>query len=215
MKDTEALSIIKETGVCAIVRGTSVDALYKVTDALIEGGVKAIEVTFNTPNANEMIKRLSKKYSKDIVIGAGTVLDPETARVAILSGASFVLSPSLNTGVMRMCQRYNVLAVPGITTPTEAITAWENGAQVVKVFPAGALGARYIKEMKGPFSQIDMIPVGGIDLNNVVDFIKAGACSVGIGSTLVNKKLVEEYNFEEITRRAAAFLNAVKKARCK
>lgn len=213
MKDYQVLEIIKNTGICAIVRGTSADALCKIADSLKAGGVKAIEVTFNTPGAAEMIKELSKKYSNDMIIGAGTVLDTETARVAIMSGASFVLSPSLNVDVMRMCQRYSVLPVPGVCTPTEILTAWENGAQVVKIFPAGALGSRYIKEVRGPFSHIDMMAVGGVNVDNTADYIKAGACSVGIGSELVDKKLVEAGSFAEITRRAEAFIKAVENAR--
>jgi len=215
MKDYEVLNTIKETGICAIVRGTSADSLCKIAEALMAGGVKAIEVTFNTPGAAEMIKEISNRYSSEMVIGAGTVLDPETARIAIMSGASFVLSPSLNADVIRMCQRYSVAPVPGVSTPTEIITAWQNGAQVVKIFPAGALGARYIKEVRGPFSHIDMMAVGGVDLANIGDFIKAGACSAGIGSELVDRKLVQEGKFDEITRRAAAFVKAVSEARTK
>lgn len=213
MRGYETFEKIKESGICAIVRGTSADALCKIAESLIEGGVKAIEVTFNTPGADEMIKELSKKYSNDLLIGAGTVLDTETAKTAIAAGAQFVLAPSLNLEVMRICQRYNVLPVPGVCSPTEVLTAWENGAQVVKVFPAGALGARYIKELKGPFAHIEMMPVGGVNLSNIGDYIKAGACSAGIGSELVDKKLVAEGKFDEITKRAAAFIEAVKEAR--
>lgn len=209
----ETMNKINESGVCAIVRGTKSENACKIADALLAGGVKVIEVTFNTPGAAEMIKELSVKYKGKMLVGAGTVLDPETARVAIMAGASFVLSPSLNIEVLRMCQRYSVLPVPGITTPTEAITAWENGANVVKVFPAGALGADYIKQMKGPFSQIEMMAVGGVNLNNIKDFIKAGASSVGLGSDLVDKKIVEAGDFDELTRRATNFINAVKAAR--
>jgi 2-dehydro-3-deoxyphosphogluconate aldolase/(4S)-4-hydroxy-2-oxoglutarate aldolase len=213
MKDYEILNKIRESGVCAIVRGTKIENACKIADALLAGGVNVIEVTFNTPGAAEMIKELSEKYKDKMVVGAGTVLDPETARVAIMAGATFVLSPSLNIDVLRMCQRYSVLPVPGITTPTEAITAWENGASVVKIFPAGALGASYIKQMRGPFSQIDMMAVGGVSLDNIKDFIKAGACSVGIGSDLVDKKLVEAGKFDELTKRASNFINAIKAAR--
>ncbi|MDI3530020.1 MAG: 2-dehydro-3-deoxyphosphogluconate aldolase / (4S)-4-hydroxy-2-oxoglutarate aldolase [Thermoanaerobacter sp.] len=215
MKDYEVLNKIKELGICAIVRGTSADSLCRITDALIEGGVNAIEVTFNTPGAAGMIEELVKKYSDQMLIGAGTVLDAETARIAILSGASFILSPSLNLEMIRMCQRYSVLPVPGISTPTEAVVAWENGAKIVKVFPAGVFGPNYIKQLKGPLSQIDMMAVGAVSIDNFGDFIKAGACSAGIGGELVNKKLVEEGKFDEITRRAAAFVNAFKEVKNK
>jgi 2-dehydro-3-deoxyphosphogluconate aldolase/(4S)-4-hydroxy-2-oxoglutarate aldolase len=210
MKSYEVLNKIKEVGICAIVRGTSVDSLYRIADSLIAGGIKAIEVAFNTPGAAKMIEKLVEKYSDQVLVGAGTVLDAETARIAILSGASFILSPSLNLEMIKICQRYNVLPVPGISTPTEAVTAWENGAQIVKVFPAGVFGPNYIKQLKGPLSQIEMMAVGAVNLDNFKDFIKAGACSVGIGSELVNNKLVEEGKFDEITRRAAAFVNAFK-----
>ena len=210
MKDYHVLNEIRKQGVCAIVRGTSADSLCKIADALLKGGVKTIEVAFNTPGAAGMIEELIKKYSNEMLIGAGTVLDPATARIAILSGASFILSPTLNIEVMKTCNRYSALAVPGISTPTEALTAWENGAQIVKVFPAGILGPKYIKQIKGPLSQIDMMAVGAVNIDNYADFIKAGACAAGIGGELVNKKLVEEGNFDEITKRAAAFVNVFK-----
>lgn len=211
MKDYEVLNKIKELGICAIVRGVSADSLCKITDALIEGGVNAIEVTFNTPGASEMIEELVKKYSHQMLIGAGTVLDAETARIAILSGASFILSPSLNIDMIKLCSRYSVLPVPGISTPTEAVTAWENGAKIVKVFPAGVLGPSYIKQLKGPLSQIDMMAVGAVSIDNFADFIKAGACSAGIGGELVNKELVEEGKFKEITKRAKKFVDEFNK----
>ncbi|WP_434630722.1 bifunctional 4-hydroxy-2-oxoglutarate aldolase/2-dehydro-3-deoxy-phosphogluconate aldolase [Thermoanaerobacterium thermosaccharolyticum] len=211
MKDHDVLTRIKELGVCAIVRGTSVDSLCNIADALIEGEVHAIEVAFNTPHASYMIEELVKRYNDQMLIGAGTVLDTETARVAILSGASFILSPSLNIDMIKICNRYGVLPVPGIFTPTEAVTAWENGAKIVKVFPAGVLGPNYIKQLKGPLSQIEMMAVGAVSIDNFGDFIKAGACSAGIGGELVNKKLVQEEKYDEITKRAKAFVDAFKK----
>jgi len=210
MKDYEVLYKIKQLGICAIVRGTSADTLCRIADSLLEGGVKMIEVTFNTPGAAEMIQELVKKYSDEMIIGAGTVLDSDTARIAILSGASFILSPTFNLEMVKTCQRYSVLPVPGISTPTEAMTAWESGAQIVKVFPAGVFGPQYIKQLKGPLSQIEMMAVGAINTDNFGNFIKAGACSAGLGSDLVNKKLVEEGNFNEITKRAAKFVNIFK-----
>lgn len=210
MKDIEVLNGIKEQGICAIVRGTSADSLCKIAEALLKGGVKTIEVTFNTPGAAAMIEELVRKYSKEMLIGAGTVLDQDTTRIAILSGASFVLSPTLDIDSIKTCNRYSVLAVPGISTPTEALKAWENGARIVKVFPAGVFGPKYIKQLKGPLSQIEMIAVGAVSIDNYADFIKAGACAAGIGGELVNKKLVEEGKFDEITKRAAAFVNAFK-----
>lgn len=208
MKDYQVLEKIKEEGLCAIVRGTSSDKMNRIAEALLKGGVKTIEVTFNTPGAAEMIQELVVRYGDEMLIGAGTVLDSETAKVAISSGASFILSPTLNIEMMRTCQRYSVLPVPGVSTPTEALTAWENGAHIVKIFPAGVFGADYIKQLRGPLSQIDMMAVGGVNITNFKDFINAGACSAGIGGELVNKELVKHDRFDEITKRAEDFVRA-------
>lgn len=202
MNNLETLYKIKEDGICAIIRGQTLDSLHYIVDALISGGIHIIEVTFDTNNAAGMITELTRYYKDDVLIGAGTVLDPETARTAILSGAKFILSPTLNINVIKMCNRYGILAVPGVMTATEALTAWENGAQLVKIFPAGVLGPDYLKQLKSPLSQIQMMAVGSINLENFKQFIKAGACAAGIGSELVNNKLVNECNFGEITRRA-------------
>ncbi|XJZ28252.1 bifunctional 4-hydroxy-2-oxoglutarate aldolase/2-dehydro-3-deoxy-phosphogluconate aldolase [Bacillota bacterium Lsc_1132] len=213
MKDYEVLQQIKNEGICSIVRGTSADKMCKIAEALLKGGVRTIEVTFNTPGAAEMIQELVAKYGNEMLIGAGTVLDSETAKVAISAGASFILSPTLNIDMIRTCQRYSVLPVPGVTTPTEALTAWENGAQIVKIFPAGVFGSNYIKQLKGPLSQIDMMAVGAVNINNFADFIKAGACSAGIGGELVNKDLAAQGRFAEITERAKAYVRAFQEAK--
>lgn len=212
MKDYEVLHQINEHKVCAIVRGVPKTEIKPLAEALIEGGIKVIEVTFNTEGASEMIETLCEFYPDDFIVGAGTVLDEETARIAILSGAKFVLSPNLNVDVIKMCKRYNVLAVPGVATPTEAMHAWENGAHVVKVFPAGVLGADYIKQLKGPLNQIDMMAVGGVNISNINEFLSKGASSVGIGGDLVNAELVSQGNFEEIKNRAKAFVEAARGA---
>jgi 2-dehydro-3-deoxyphosphogluconate aldolase/(4S)-4-hydroxy-2-oxoglutarate aldolase len=205
MNDYEVLDTIAKSGVVAIVRGTTLEQMDKIADALYRGGVRMIEVTFNTPGAAEIIKSLTKSYSDKMIIGAGTVLDAETARTAILSGAQFVLSPSLHGDVIQMCNKYNVLAVPGVFTPTEAITAWELGARVVKVFPAGPVGPSYVKQLLGPLDQLKIIVVGGINEENFGSFIQAGAIGAGIGSDLVNRKLADEGDYDEIYRRAKHF----------
>lgn len=210
MNDLVTLNRIKENKVCAIIRGIPKDKIKPVVDALIKGGINAVEVTFNTEGAAEMIRELKELYDDTLLIGAGTVLDPETAREAIDAGASFILAPTLNIEVIKMCLRYNVVAVPGITTPTEALTAWEQGARIVKVFPAGVLGANYIKQLKGPLSQIDMMVVGAVGAGNLQDFLKAGASSAGIGGELVNMDLVANGNYAEIERRAQQFSDLVK-----
>ncbi|WP_213818239.1 bifunctional 4-hydroxy-2-oxoglutarate aldolase/2-dehydro-3-deoxy-phosphogluconate aldolase [Garciella nitratireducens] len=213
MKDYEVLQKINEYGICAIVRGISSDKMCNIAEALLKGGVKIVEVTFNTFGAAQMIQELVEKYGNNMLVGAGTVLDPETAKIAISSGAQFILSPTLNLNVIKMCQRYSVLPIPGITTPTEALTAWENGVQIVKVFPAGVLGSNYIKQLKGPLGQINMMAVGAINTSNVSDFIKAGANSAGIGGGLVDNKLVKEGKFDEIKQRARIFVEAFQNAK--
>jgi 2-dehydro-3-deoxyphosphogluconate aldolase/(4S)-4-hydroxy-2-oxoglutarate aldolase len=209
MKDSETLKKINDKGVCAIVRGTSADTLKRIAESLLKGGVSTIEVTFNTPGAAKMIEELCKEYANDLLVGAGTVLDEETARIAILSGAKFVLAPTLNTKMIQTCLRYNVVPVPGVMTPTEALTAWEAGARIIKIFPAGILGTQYIKQLKGPLNQIDIMVVGAVGVSNLADFLKAGASSAGIGSELVSAKLVAEGKFDEITERAKTFLQIV------
>ena len=209
MKDFEILKKINDKGICAIVRGTSADTLKRIAESLLKGGVSTIEVTFNTPGAAKMIEELCKEYANDLLVGAGTVLDEETARIAILSGAKFVLAPTLNKKMIQTCLRYNVVPVPGTMTPTEALNAWEAGARIVKIFPAGILGAKYIKQLKGPLNQIDMMVVGAVGASNLAEFLKAGASSAGIGSELVSANLVSEGKFEEITERARIFSQIV------
>ncbi len=213
MNRNEVLKNIKDCGVVSIVRGTSAAALGNISSALQKGGLKAIEVTFNTPGAAKMIEELVDKYANGMIVGAGTVLDPETARVAILSGASFVLTPTLNLKVIEVCHRYGVLVVPGAMTPTEALTAWEAGVQLVKIFPAGSLGPNYLKDLRGPLPQIDMVPVGGVNLNNAAAFIKAGAAALGVGGELVDKELIAQGRWEDLAARAAMFVQTVAEAR--
>ncbi len=213
MNGSAVLQQIKEGGVVAIVRGASPAVLGQIVGALQDGGVKAVEVTFNTAGAAEMIRDLTEKYAAGMLVGAGTVLDPETARLAILAGASFVLTPTLSHGVIQMGNRYGVPVVPGVMTPTEALTAWEAGARVVKIFPAGSLGPGYLKDLRGPLPQIEMIPVGGVSLDNAAAFIQAGAVALGIGGELVNKDLIAQGRWDELADRAAAFVRTVAEAR--
>jgi 2-dehydro-3-deoxyphosphogluconate aldolase / (4S)-4-hydroxy-2-oxoglutarate aldolase len=207
------MQLIRDTGIVAIVRGTGIDSLLKVAESLFEGGVRVIEVTLNTPGAIDMIARLEEDFGEEMLIGAGTVLDPETARSVILAGAKFVLGPTLNPEVGRLCKRYNTVYVPGVFTPTEIMAAWEAGAQVVKVFPAGSVGPRYIKELRGPLPQVEMMPVGGVTVDNAPEFIRAGAIALGIGSELVSRKLVEEGRFGDLTNNARRFIDAVQEGR--
>lgn len=211
----KVLATIREAGVIAIVRGISSENLIAVADALRAGGIRAIEVTLNTPDALNMIQELRKRYGSDTLIGAGTVLDSETARAAILAGACFIISPSFDRRMVKTCHRYGVLAIPGVLSPTEVLNAWEEGATAVKIFPADCLGPKYIQDLRGPFPHVDMIPVGGISLDNVTEFVKAGAMAVGVGGELVDKRSISEGRFTTITERAVAFTEAVARARGK
>ena len=208
---TEIVTTLLREKVTAIVRGIEADSLRRTADALLAGGVHSIEVTCDTPGAAEMIRTLKAEYAEQMLVGAGTVLDTETCRTAILAGADFVLSPTLNTDVIHMCSRYGKAAVPGVMTPTEILTAIEAGADIVKVFPAGALGPGYIKDVLGPLKQARIMAVGGVDLENAEAFFKAGAACIGVGSSLVSKKLIDSGDYAQITARAEGFVRAAGK----
>ena len=207
------LQFLIDNGVVAIVRADNSSQLVQVAEAIREGGVRAIEFTMTTPDALDLIKETSKKLGQDVLLGAGTVLDPETCRAAILAGAQFIVTPTLNTDVIKMCQRYSKVVVPGALTPTEILTAWDAGADMVKVFPATLGGPQYFKDLHGPLPQIKLVPTGGVSLENTGDFIKAGAVAVAVGSNLVNNKLVKEGKFAEIAETARKFVAEVRKAR--
>jgi len=209
------LQIILDTGIIAVIRAQSSEQLVDVAKALREGGVKAIEVTMTTPNALEVIRQVSALMKEDCVIGVGTVLDPETARAAILAGAEFVVVPTLNLNTIHMCRRYSALCVPGAYTPTEILTAWEAGADIVKVFPATGLGPEYFKDILGPLPQIRLSPTGGVSLETVAAFIQAGACGVAVGGNLVSKKALAEKDWKGITETARQFIQKIQEARAK
>lgn len=207
------INIIKETGVAAVIRGATTDNIIAIAEALKAGGVKVLEITVETPGACAAIEKASLEID-DVLVGAGTVLDPETARVAIMSGAKFIFSPTTNPKTIEMAKRYGVVSIPGAFTPTEILTAYENGADLIKVFPANMFGPSYIKDIHGPLPQVPLITTGGISVDNVGEYIKAGAAGVGVGSSLVNtkKELTSAY-LSEITTTASKFINAVKEAR--
>src|SRR5947208_6883798 len=167
-------------------------------EALAAGGVTVAEVTFTVPNALDVIRAAKKQLGDRVLLGAGTVLDPETARAALLAGAEFIVAPNLNLDVIRLCQRYDKLVMPGAFTPTEILTAWEAGADIVKVFPADVVGPAFFKAMRGPFPQIRLMPTGGVDLASAAAFLKAGACCLGIGGQLVDAKLVAGGEFDKL-----------------
>ncbi|MFB6176398.1 MAG: bifunctional 4-hydroxy-2-oxoglutarate aldolase/2-dehydro-3-deoxy-phosphogluconate aldolase [Halobaculum sp.] len=210
---TETFDAIRESGVVAVMRGVDPETLVEIGEALLAGGVTAIEVTADNAGAAEMIRTLDEELGEEAVVGAGTVLDGETAQSMIAAGAEFVVSPSLHTDVIETCNRYGALVAPGVMTPTEAIDAYEQGADVVKVFPAKTVGPDHVAAMKGPLSQVPMLPTGGVDADNAAEFVEAGAVAVGAGSALVPSEAVEDEDYAEITRRAEAMTEAVADAR--
>lgn len=214
MKKKEALKKIYEVGVVPVVRAASAEEAMLVVEAIREGGVPVLEITMTVPRAVRVIERLADAFGDSVVVGAGTVLDPETACACILAGASFVVSPSLNVRTVELCRRYSVAAFPGALTPTEVVTAWAAGADVVKVFPCGALGgAKYLRALKAPLPQVEMIPTGGVSLSTAAELIGAGAFALGVGADLVNTKAVREGRQEEVTKAARSYVAAVREAR--
>lgn len=204
---------ILDVGVIAIVRVASAEQAVDVCGAVARGGVKAIEVTMTVPGAIDAIKEFKKQSSDDILLGAGTVLDPETARTVILAGADFIVSPNLNMDVIKMAHRYGKVVIPGTFTATEILAAWDAGADIVKVFPAGVVGPQYLKDIKGPLPQIRLTPTGGVTLDNAPEFIRAGAACISVATALVDKKALAEKNFDVISEKARQFIEAVKVGR--
>jgi 2-dehydro-3-deoxyphosphogluconate aldolase/(4S)-4-hydroxy-2-oxoglutarate aldolase len=213
MARMENLQRVLNTGIVAIIRAPSSEQLTNVARALFEGGIDVIEVTFTVPNALEILAALKKDLGSRVLLGAGTVLDPETARAALFAGAEFLVSPSLNPDVIRLCNRYDKVVMPGAFTPTEILAAWEAGADIVKVFPSDAVGPSYLKALKGPYPQIRLMPTGGVNLQTLPDFIKAGACAVGIGSSLVEPQAIREGNMNRLRDLAAQYLQVLKAVR--
>ncbi len=213
MNKQEKIQLIRQTGIIAIMRTRSSDQLIAAAEAIRQGGVQVIEVTMNTPGALEVINAAGKRFGQDVLFGAGTVLDPETAKTAIQAGAEFIVAPTLNLEVIELCKRLNIPVMPGCYTPTEMLAAWDAGADFVKLFPADAGGPAMVKAILAPLPQLQIVPVGGVDLNNAAAFLRSGAAALGVGSSLINQKLLESTDFEELTRRAAAFVAEVRKAR--
>lgn len=204
---------IAESGLVAIVRLDDLSAAVAVTEALLRGGVRSVEFTFTNPLAGRVIEEVRGALGDRASIGAGSVLDPETARTAILAGAEFVVTPTLSTAVIELCNRYAVPTVIGAFTPTEMLTAWQAGASYVKVFPASVGGPRYLKDVRGPLPQLKLIPTGGVDLGNAAEFIRAGASAIAVGSNLVDAKTVGEERWDALEERARQFAATVQGAR--
>ena len=197
-----------------MVRTTSADSAIRAIEAMYRGGIRAAEITMTVPGAIQALEKVADQFGDTLMLGAGTVLDPETARICMLAGAQFFVTPTLNLKTIEMANRYSKVICPGALTPTEILTAWEAGADVVKVFPANSLGgAKYIKSLKGPLPHIEMIPTGGVNLETAGEFLKAGACAVAVGSELVDPKLIAAGKFDEIEALSRRYLDVIAKAR--
>jgi 2-dehydro-3-deoxyphosphogluconate aldolase/(4S)-4-hydroxy-2-oxoglutarate aldolase len=213
MQKVEVLNTLREIGLVPVLRAESEEQALALASAIAAGGVNVLEVTMTVPGAIRVMRRLAEERP-DILIGAGTVLDAETARMCILEGAQFVVSPALKISTIEMCHRYGVAVLPGALTPTEIVTAWEAGADVVKIFPASALGgAKYLKSVKAPLPQVEMIPTGGVSQATALEFLEAGAFALGVGADLVNLKAIAEGKPETITENARKYLAIVRKFR--
>ncbi len=214
MTAKEILAFITEIGIVPVVRTPSAESAIKSIEAIYRGGVRAAEITMTVPGALKALEKLADQFGDKLVLGAGTVLDPETARVCMLAGAQFFVTPALKLSTIEMAKRYSKVICPGALTPTEVLTAWEAGADVVKVFPANAVGGpKYIKALKGPLPHIEMIPTGGVNLETAGEFLKAGACAVAVGGELVDAKLIKEGRYDEMEARARLYLQAIARAR--
>jgi 2-dehydro-3-deoxyphosphogluconate aldolase / (4S)-4-hydroxy-2-oxoglutarate aldolase len=214
MDKQQVMSRIRDVGVVPVIRAESADEASRVIDAIRAGGVSVLEITMTVPGAVALIAEVARRVGDDAVVGAGTVLDAETARAVILAGARFVVSPALDVATIACCRRYGVPVAPGALTPTEVVAAWQAGADIVKVFPANAVGgASYIKALKAPLPQIELCPTGGVSLETAADFIKAGASVLGVGNDLVDLKALRAGQVQTITDKAKRFVEIVRNAR--
>ena len=211
---SEVIQRIRDTGIIPVVRATTADEAMRAIDAIREGGISVLEITMTVPGAVKVIEDVAKRYGNDALVGAGTVLDPETASACISNGAQFIVSPALNLETIARCRELDVAIMPGALTPTEVVQAWNAGADFVKVFPAGAVGgASYLKSLKAPLPHIELVPTGGVSLKTAADFIRAGAAALGVGADLVDIKAIREGQSALITERAKQFIEIVREAR--
>lgn len=209
-----AITSIVETGIIPVIRATSADQALAAANAILRGGIATLEITMTVPRAIRVLEKLADTLGGKVLLGAGTVLDGETARAALLAGAEFLVTPALKLDVIRVAHRYSKPVMPGALTPTEVLTAWEEGADFVKVFPCGNMGGpKYIRSLKAPFPHISLVPTGGVNLENAVDFLLAGSSALGVGADLVDSKAMEAGKFEMIEDNARKFMDCVLKAR--
>lgn len=206
MRDkNQVLQGILDCGIAAVVRGESDEQIMKAIEAALAGGVNVIEVTFTVPNPLEIIRNLAAKVSDDVILGAGTVLTPEMCSDAIDAGAQFIVSPNTNLATIEMAKSRGVPVFPGALTPTEVVTAWQAGGDIIKIFPANVMGPSYFKDLHGPFPKIPLMPTGGVDLNTARSWLEAGAVCLGVGGALIDRKLMAAGDYAEITNRARKF----------
>lgn len=207
------LSRIIDCGVVAVMRAPKGELLADVAEALLAGGVEVVEVTFTVPAAHKVLEKVAERLGDRIVLGAGTVLDPETARTAFLAGAQFIVSPTVSLPTIEICRRYGKPILPGALTPTEVLTAWQAGADIVKIFPSELTGPGYLKALRGPLPQVRMMPTGGVNLQTAAEFLRAGACALGIGGSLVEPKAVASGDLARIESLARQYIEIVRKTR--
>jgi 2-dehydro-3-deoxyphosphogluconate aldolase / (4S)-4-hydroxy-2-oxoglutarate aldolase len=211
-KETQ-LQRVLDCGIVAVVRSRDSQQLVEVVRALADGGVTVAEITMTVPGALDVLRQVRQALGDRVLLGAGTILDPETARAALLAGAEYIVAPTVNLDVIRLCQRYDKLVMPGAFTPTEILAAWEAGADIVKVFPAEIVGPAFFKALRGPLPQIRLMPTGGVDLSTAAAFLKAGACCLGIGGQLVEPAAVAAGNFDRLRDLARQYVAIVQKTR--
>jgi 2-dehydro-3-deoxyphosphogluconate aldolase/(4S)-4-hydroxy-2-oxoglutarate aldolase len=213
MSKTDQLNRVIDSCLVAVMRADSGELLVDVAETLLAGGVQVMEITFTVPNAVRVLEKVADRVGDRALLGAGTVLDPETARAAMLAGAEFIVAPSTNLDVIRLCRRYDKLVMPGALTPTEVVAAWEAGADIIKIFPADLGGPSYLKALRAPLPQVRLMPTGGVNLVTAAVFLRAGACALGVGGSLVESKTVQQGNLERIETLARKFVEVVKKTR--
>jgi 2-dehydro-3-deoxyphosphogluconate aldolase / (4S)-4-hydroxy-2-oxoglutarate aldolase len=213
MSREQHLQKILDGGIVAILRFDDPGPLVEVVTALADGGIAVAEVTLTVPGALEVIREAKRELGGRVLLGAGTVLDPETARAALLAGAEFIVAPNFNRDVIQLCRRYDKLVMPGAFTPTEVLTAWEAGADIVKVFPADILGPAFFKALRGPLPQVKLMPTGGVDLSTAAEYLKAGAVCLGVGGQLVDPKAVAARDFARITALARQYVEIVRSSK--
>jgi 2-dehydro-3-deoxyphosphogluconate aldolase/(4S)-4-hydroxy-2-oxoglutarate aldolase len=207
------LQRILDGGIVAIVRAPSGEMLAELGEALLAGGIACMEVTFTVPAAHRVLEQLRSRLDDRMVLGAGTILDTETARIALLSGAEFLVTPTLNVDVIRLCRRYSAPIMPGAMTPTEILAAWDAGADVVKVFPSEVLGPQYLRAIHGPLPQVRLMPTGGVNLQTAADFLRAGACALGLGTALVERQALQQRDWQRIESLARQYVQIVREVR--